>query len=51
MPFIKLFLSHLHEVWLRLLGRPVPKPWIIEHGGHGHYIAPPNLEVVGLEGK
>jgi len=45
---VKLFLSHYHEVGLRLQGKTPPKPWVIEHGGHGHYIPPPNLSAVGL---
>jgi len=39
----KLFLSHYHHVafWDRY-GFAPPKPYIIEHGGHTHYLAPPN---------
>lgn len=39
---VKLFLSHLHEVWWReeFKSEP-PKPWVIEHGGHAHYIPCP----------
>lgn len=39
---VKLFLSHYHEVatWV-LFNRRAPKPWVLEHGGHTHYIAPP----------
>lgn len=39
---VKLFLSHFHEVGSAIMGRPLIKPWVIEHGGHVHYIAPPN---------
>lgn len=39
---VKLFLSHYHEIGYQLHhGRPAPRPWAIEHGGHSHYIAPP----------
>ena len=42
---VKLFLSHLHEVWWRLEhNEPPPKPWVIEHGGHAHYLRPPHTE-------
>lgn len=40
---VKLFLAHLHHVMYETeYGTPPPKPYIIEHGGHIHYIAPPN---------
>lgn len=39
----KLFLAHWHHVaYESRFGEPPPKPYIIEHGGHVHYIAPPN---------
>lgn len=39
---VKLFLSHLHHVWHEVeTGSPPPKPYIISHGEHAHYIAPP----------
>ena len=38
----KLFLAHWHEVAYREHYKTdPPKPYIIEHGGHVHYIAPP----------
>ena len=41
---VKLFLAHYHHVSYRLrYGADPPKPYIIEHGGHAHIIAPPNL--------
>lgn len=41
---VKLFLSHLHEVWWWLeFNEPPPKPFAIAHGGHAHYIPPPNF--------
>jgi hypothetical protein len=46
---VKMFVSHWHEVGLRLMGKTPPKPYVIEHLGHAHYIPPPNLDVVGLE--
>lgn len=40
---VKLFLSHYWQVGYELLHkRPAPRPWAIEHGGHTHYIPPPN---------
>lgn len=40
---VKLFLSHLHAVMHEVILRtPAPKPYIITHGGHVHFIAPPN---------
>jgi hypothetical protein len=39
---VKLFLSHLHEVWHRAeTGEAPPAPFAIAQGGHAHYIAPP----------
>lgn len=40
---VKLFLAHFHHVSYEVhYGTPPPKPYIIEHGGHTHYLAPPN---------
>tara|TARA_R100000808_G_scaffold4694_1_gene14962 strand:+ start:2464 stop:3315 length:852 start_codon:yes stop_codon:yes gene_type:complete len=40
---IKLFLAHYQHVAYELhYGEPPPKPYVIEHLGHAHYIAPPN---------
>jgi hypothetical protein len=38
---VKLALSHLNEVWLIKLGRPVPAPFAIGRLGHTDYIPPP----------
>lgn len=39
---VKIFLSHLHHVWhVHETGNPPPRPFVIEHLGHAHYIAPP----------
>lgn len=39
---VKLFLSHYHAVAYEVrFGCPPPKPYILEHGGHVHFIAPP----------
>jgi hypothetical protein len=39
----KLFLAHLHHVMYEIeYGTPPPKPYVLEHGGHVHFIAPPN---------
>lgn len=41
---VKLFLSHLQHVWwVTATGSAPAKPYIIEHGGHVHFIAPPNF--------
>lgn len=40
---VKLFLSHYHHVAFESeFGRPPARPYIIEHGGHTHFLAPPN---------
>ena len=40
---VKLFLSHYHHVaYEDHFGKAPPSPYIIEHGGHSHFIAPPN---------
>jgi|TARA_R100001594_G_scaffold3631_5_gene13515 hypothetical protein len=39
---VKLFLSHLHEVWYKHeFGKNPPNPFVLEHGGHAHKIEPP----------
>lgn len=38
---VKLFLSHMNEVWLIRTGQPVPAPFAIAHEGHVTYIPPP----------
>lgn len=39
---VKMFLSHWHEIayWSQF-GKAPAAPYVIEHGGHVHYIAPP----------
>jgi hypothetical protein len=40
---VKLFLSHYHHVAYEAEFHALPpKPYIIEHGGHTHFLAPPN---------
>jgi hypothetical protein len=40
---VKLFLAHYHHVAHEtILGSPPPKPYVLEHMGHVHYMAPPN---------
>lgn len=40
---VKLFLSHYHHVAYELAyNAPPPRPYIIEHGGHTDFVAPPN---------
>jgi hypothetical protein len=42
---VKLFLSHLHEVWYwHEFGEVAPKPYAFEHLGHAHIITPPNFD-------
>ncbi len=38
---VSIFLSHYHTVGRDILGLPLVKPWVIEHGGHVDYIPPP----------
>lgn len=43
---VKLFLSHLQHVWWRHeTGEDPPKPYVLTHMQHAHYIAPPGPEV------
>ncbi len=40
---VKLFLAHWHHVAYEVrYGTPPPKPYILEHGKHADFIAPPN---------
>ncbi len=42
---VKLFLSHLHEVWhWHAFGEEAPKPYAFEHLGHAHLIAAPYFD-------
>ncbi len=44
---VKLYLSAFHEVsYFATFGELPPKPYVLEHLGHAHYIAPPNLDMV-----
>lgn len=44
---VKIFLSHLHAVWFFThFGRHAPKPFVIEHGGHVHFIEIPHSDIV-----
>ena len=44
---VKLFLSHLHLVWYYLeFGKIPPKPYVIEHLGHVHFVKPQHLDKV-----
>ncbi len=46
---VKLFLSHLFEVWYELEnGKKPPNPYPIDILNHAHKIEPPNKDVVGL---
>ena len=38
---VKIFLGHLHQRWREELDLPCPAPWVLAHGGHTHFIAPP----------
>lgn len=44
---VTIFLSHYFHVGQELRGKKPVKPWAIEHGGHAHFIPPPNWK----EGK
>lgn len=40
---VKMFLSHLHQVWYEMeFGEKPPKPFVISQCGHAHMIEPPN---------
>jgi hypothetical protein len=40
---VKLFLSHYHHVAYECrYGEPPPKPYVLEHGGHAHFLRPPH---------
>jgi len=44
---VKLFLSHYHEAaFFHHFGTLPPKPYVIEHLGHAHYIQPPNMHLI-----
>ncbi len=39
---VKMFLSHWHEIaYWDAFGKAPAAPYVLEHGGHAHYIAPP----------
>ena len=39
---VKLYLAHLHHVMFEVeYGQPPPRPYVIEHLGHTHFIEPP----------
>lgn len=45
---VKLFLSHWHHVAYELHYKKLPpKPYVIDHLGHTHYLAPPNWPLKG----
>jgi hypothetical protein len=48
---VKLFLSHLHELWWRVEhdGAMPPRPFSVAIQGHAHYIAPPHASALGFE--
>lgn len=42
---VKLFLSHLHEVWhWHLFGHDAPRPYAFAHLGHAHVISAPHFD-------
>lgn len=42
---VKLFLSHLHQVWFwHAFGEDAPLPYAFSQLGHAHLIAPPNFD-------
>jgi hypothetical protein len=44
---VKLFVAHFHHVVYEVeKGTPPPKPYILAHGEHTHYIAPPNWPLI-----
>jgi len=46
---VKVFLSHLHHVMYELAnGAPPPKPFVLTHLGHTHFLAPPNWPMAAV---
>jgi len=44
---VKLFLSHLHCVWYYAeFGKLPPKPYVIEHMGHVHFVKPQHTDII-----
>jgi hypothetical protein len=44
---VKLFLSHWHEAaFFNHYGVLPPKPYVIQHMGHAHFIQPPNMHLI-----
>ena len=43
---VKIFLSHLHEVWRKSEGLDIPAPFPIAHLGHVHKIEVPNSTIM-----
>lgn len=44
---VKMFLSHYHHAaYVLHYGKEPPVPYILAHGDHAHYIAPPNLHLI-----
>lgn len=44
---VKLFLAHWHEAaYFAAFGKLPPKPYVLEHLGHVHFICAPNMEVI-----
>ncbi len=45
----RLFLNHFFFVGRTLYYGEAPKPWVIEHGGHTHYIPAPNFPLLDVK--
>lgn len=44
---VKLYLSHWHEgAYFNAFGELPPKPYVLQHLGHAHYIQPPNMHLI-----
>lgn len=43
---VKLFLSNFHELWCKVEGIDCPKPYVMAHLGHAHYLCQPDLLVI-----
>lgn len=48
---VRLFLNHFFQVGREIHFGEAPKPWVIAHGGHTHYEAPPNWPMVAAAKK
>lgn len=41
---VKMFISHMHQIWREMEGLPCPAPYVIAHMGHVDFIDPHTIE-------